>query len=195
MEAIQMSFLKRFFAVLILLTSAIETVAVASLVFLVGLVALPVAIGIRFILFTAEHIVSFIRVNGASALTGGDLGRILIVAAVETATWDVWFFLAPFSQVGAGGVLIGGLYVGHVFEQNTTRQCSNFFTGLIRVEAVGITVIETVTGIVWRTLAVTARAFLPLFDLRPLGVVAAIVLFVGLNVEHTVAAGLRRRCY
>jgi hypothetical protein len=89
--------------------------------------------------------------------------------------------------VGAGGVLVGGLYVGHVFEQNTTRQCSNFFTGLIRLEAVGITAVETVTGIVWRILALSPVPFLR--------AIAAGVLFVGLNVEHTVAAGLRRRCY
>jgi len=194
-----MSFFGRFFSILILLVSAIETVAIASLVFLAGVVALPTAIGIRFALFTVEHIVSFIRVNGAGRLTGLDLGRVLIVAAIETATWEIWFVLAGLmgllNQALAVVVLFGGLYVGHTFEQNTIRLCPNFFAGLARTESLGFTAIETVTGIVWRILAVTARAFLPLFDLRPLGVVAAIVLFLGLNVEHTVSAGKPRRCY
>ncbi|MGH2362102.1 MAG: hypothetical protein ACRDGM_16370 [bacterium] len=193
-----MSFVARFVNPLVVLASAIETLAIASLSFFAGALALPVAIGARLVLFVLEHIVTFIRAN-AHFPNGRDLGRLAAVSAVETATWDVWFLLAGASavgsQVGAIVVLAGGLYVGHALEQNATRQCRGFLTRIVRGETVVITVIETVTGVVWRILALASTAFLPIFDLRLTGIIAPAILFIGLNAEHAESAGQARTCY
>jgi hypothetical protein len=129
---------------------------------------------------TAEHIVTYLRANATGRLP---IGRILIVAAVETVSWAVWLLLTGINPVAAAAFLFVTLFVGHALEQNTTRNCPSLFASLIRVETLDITAIETVIGIVW--LALTGVN----------GILAIGVLFVGLHLEHVIAVGKPRRCY
>jgi len=177
-----MSFFGRFFMILLLVVSIIETATLTGWLALTTVNAI-LAIVVLFVGLTAEHIVTYVRVNRGQTLP---IGRILIVAAVETVSWAGW--LALF-RLGGGyvalsiGYLFVTLFVGHALEQNTTRNCSNLFTGLLRQEAVDITTIETVIGFVW----------LILTGVNPF--LAAGVLFVGLHLEHVIAAGKRPVCY
>lgn len=166
----------------ILVFTLIETAAVASLKIIAG----PVGAAVRFVLFLAEHIVSFNAKRVGRSLFELDnlpLAKLSIVAVFETATWEVWWNLAERAmsigdQAIAAAVLAVGLLVGHVLERNTVARLPLLRDVRQRIrESLDFTGVETVTGILW----------LRLLDVS--GLLAAAILAVGLFVEHKTSFG------
>lgn len=186
-------FLKQVFSIKTAIVSAIETVGIAGWKALLAGATLAltgsgiIAIGVLAAGFILEHIVSYVFKPDNKGMRL-PLMRILGVAGVETVTWAGWLALTASAPIAAGIVLFVGLFLGHALEQNTMRNCPGFLTKLLRAETLPFTAIETAAGIVWLVL-------LGLGGYIPYGLIANIVLFVGLQVEHAYSNALPRRCY
>lgn len=162
----------------ILVFTLIETAAVASLTLVAG----AAGVAIRLALFLAEHVVSFNAKKPWRSLFELDnlpLGRLAVVAAVETVVWEVWWTLAQRGDgVAAVAVLAVGLLAGHVLERNAVAGLPLLRdVGRRARESLDFTGVETVSGVLWRLL-------LPVNNLLAAGVLA-----FGLFVEHRTSFG------
>jgi hypothetical protein len=183
-------FLDQLISIKTALVSAIETVGIAVWKALLATVTFaltgngPLAVGVLAAGFILEHIVSFLfRGQGTFPVL-----RLLGVAAVETVTWSGWLALTAVDPILAAIVLFAGLWVGHGLEQNTIRGCPGFLTRVIRGETLDITAIETGVAVIWLAL-LSSGPYLPN------GLIANIVLFVGLQIEHALSNAKTRVCY
>lgn len=185
------AFLKQFVSIKTAIVSAIETVGVAVWKALLAGVTLALtgngllAVGVLAVGFVLEHIVSYAFKNPGVRVP---LLRILGVAGVETVIWAGWLALTAVDPILAAIVLFVGLFLGHALEQNTTRNCDGFLTMLLRAETLPFTAIETVTAVGWLALAQSGPYL-------PNGLIANLVLFLGLQIEHAYSNALPRRCY
>ena len=124
----------------------------------------------------AEHLVSFRVKNGVRA----PLGPVAVIAAIETGTWAGWLALTFINPIVAAIVLFVGLNIGHVLERNNINSRPLFEKFVRRNGGVlDISGIETGIGILWLAIAAV----------NP--IVAAVVLFVGIFVEHTISFAKR----
>ncbi len=164
----------------ILVFTVIETVGVAVWLALIGAGHPIIALGVLLAGFVLEHIASSNVKRGRALLRLPSFAlylRLLLIAAVETATWAGWLALTDVVQVLAVIVLFAGLLVGHVFELNTLNEQPLRSQFLFRArQALVITGVETLTAIAWLALTVTAP------------VLAPVVLFGGLFGEHVLSA-------
>lgn len=184
------AFLKQLVSIKTAVVSAVETVGVAVWKALLGAATFALtgngilAVGVLAAGFILEHIVSFLfRGKGAFPLF-----RLIGVAGVETVTWAGWLALTAIDPVLAAIVLFLGLWIGHALEQNSIRGCPGFLTRLLRTETLDITAIETGVTIAWLAL-LSSGPYLPN------GLIANIVLFLGLQVEHALSNTKAPQCY
>lgn len=158
-----------------------------------GAIALRLALGgllgraILLVGFLVEHVISFNVRNGRGLLKLRDLPgpAIVLLAILEYATWDVWFYLAAKAPVYIQGlaflILFVGLIAGHGVELNVVRGFPPFTRYKQRLqESLDITGIESVTGTVWLKIVGGGK-----------GALAFVVLFLGLLVEHLVSGNKR----
>ena len=157
----------------IIIFTVVEFVALVAWLALTGINAVA-AIIVLFGGLILEHVLSFRLQNPTLSIP---IGRVALIGVVETITWVAWLALTNVNAVLAAGVLFVGLLVGHViFELNTTHQMPIFAQfGRRARQALDITTIEVVASVIWLGLAVT----------NP--IMAAIVLFVGLLIEHQIS--------
>jgi len=185
------AFLNQLFSIKTAIVSAFETIGIAlwkqllaGAVFALTNDAI-LAIVVLAVGFILEHVVSYRFKNPGWRIP---VLRILGVATLETGTWVGWLALTAIDAVVAAIVLYIGLALGHSLEQNTMRNCPGFFTKLIRGENQDITAIETVGAIGWNIIH-------NLGPYLPYGLVANIVLFGILQIEHALSNIKARVCY
>lgn len=166
--------------------NTLETIGIVAWLALVTMATpmVGLGIGILFAFFLLEHVVAYNNFYEHSSLykfSGTPWPKLVLISILETVVWVAWLYLIPISLLASIAVLLVGLQIHHVAELNVFLHRS-IFKDFIDVadKSFGFTVTETVTGIVWRLLAIASSGVL--------NILAVIVLFVGLLFEHNKAA-------
>ena len=134
------------------------------------------AIVVLLVGFFVEHFIAFNVKNARPFFQARrqPFGSLVVLAVLETIAWAAWLALIPVNVPVSAVVLFVLLLLGHIIEVNVVNGFPLFANVGERLRrTLDITAIETVVGIVWRMLVIAGQ-----------GVVAFVILFAGLFVEH-----------